>query len=1003
MLASTRVRLHRSLIRCAAGSVIAIPMISLAQVDASWLAGADGTWSAPANWSSNPQFPSNGNGGNNYNAFISAAGSYTVSLNSAVNVSNFTLNSASATLQHSAGTFSSLGAIQLLSGNYRLSGGTISGGTINQSGGTLSFGVGATNAGNLTNGATVLGGLRLDGGTHARFFSNATYLGNATITSNSRVFYHYTNTLANTTVNLDGGLLGVVGNTTTLTLASNVLLRGSGSVNADVNTTSHIINQGTIRADAASQVTVGGRRLTNGGTIEASTASVVINPSNWTNSGTLIVGGSATLFTSGSWSHSGAIRVNGGTLSLGGNFPAAGLTSNFARVGGFVEITPGLVNNSGHTLAMNAITGDWRLNGGTISGGTITESAGARFIFDGGNGSNSNRLANGATFVGDLLFDQPGAVLNLQSNGTFTGNTATLLGNSAYFGIEYNTTLPSGRSINLNGLGNQFGADGASMTIASGALIRGRGRIEGRFRGDGTVTNNGDIRSDITAGSIQIAQFRLNNNGTLTAMSGCTMNVGAFSTINTGTLVGVDASSTVTTGAATFTNSGGTIITNGGTLAFFGGVTALGLTNNFVRSGGTVIFGAQLFNANHNFVFNSITGPWLFSGGTINGGSVTFLAGGTMQFGAGRVGNFSNNALLTGGLLLDADNADARFFSGGTFSGDALLNAGSNTLAWNYTGTLDNKTIHLDGMFSELTIEGTNTLTLGANALVRGRGAVGPFRFSSGTSTLINNGTIRADIASGSLNVGPRNLTNNGTLAAIASGAVLSVATLSGNAGTLLASNGGVVRINAGTYTANLSPVTSTRGIVNLQGTPTKATDWDLGGVIIFNYTGSSPFAALQAQATTGYAAGAWNGPGIRSTTAQLPGNAGRTGVGIIEASELFSGATGSYLGESIDNTNIIIRFALLGDTNLSGTVDISDFARLAANFNLPSTWARGDFNYDNVTTIGDFAALASNFNQSLATDLPRTIVPEPTALTVLAAVAALHRQRRKPAREIGA
>jgi len=67
----------------------------------------------------------------------------------------------------------------------------------------------------------------------------------------------------------------------------------------------------------------------------------------------------------------------------------------------------------------------------------------------------------------------------------------------------------------------------------------------------------------------------------------------------------------------------------------------------------------------------------------------------------------------------------------------------------------------------------------------------------------------------------------------------------------------------------------------------------------------------------------------------------------------------------------------LPGDANVDRSVNIADFALLAANFNLASSWGTGDFNYDQVTNIADFALLAGNFNLTVPADRA-SAVPEP-------------------------
>jgi autotransporter-associated beta strand protein len=69
-----------------------------------------------------------------------------------------------------------------------------------------------------------------------------------------------------------------------------------------------------------------------------------------------------------------------------------------------------------------------------------------------------------------------------------------------------------------------------------------------------------------------------------------------------------------------------------------------------------------------------------------------------------------------------------------------------------------------------------------------------------------------------------------------------------------------------------------------------------------------------------------------------------------------------------LDGDEVLIRYTLMGDLNLDGTVSISDFIDLSAHFNTVggATWQIGDVNYDGSVTIADFIDLASNFGQSL-------------------------------------
>jgi hypothetical protein len=66
----------------------------------------------------------------------------------------------------------------------------------------------------------------------------------------------------------------------------------------------------------------------------------------------------------------------------------------------------------------------------------------------------------------------------------------------------------------------------------------------------------------------------------------------------------------------------------------------------------------------------------------------------------------------------------------------------------------------------------------------------------------------------------------------------------------------------------------------------------------------------------------------------------------------------------------VVIEPAIVGDANLDGKVNFSDFQLLSASFNQPNTaWDQGDFNYAGKTNFADFQLLAANFNDSTSLD----------------------------------
>src|SRR5206468_10673585 len=65
----------------------------------------------------------------------------------------------------------------------------------------------------------------------------------------------------------------------------------------------------------------------------------------------------------------------------------------------------------------------------------------------------------------------------------------------------------------------------------------------------------------------------------------------------------------------------------------------------------------------------------------------------------------------------------------------------------------------------------------------------------------------------------------------------------------------------------------------------------------------------------------------------------------------------------------IDVRFALLGDTNLDGSVNVAVLGALATAYGLTGSglWSQGDINYDAAVDVADLGALATNYGNSLA------------------------------------
>lgn len=167
-------------------------------------------------------------------------------------------------------------------------------------------------------------------------------------------------------------------------------------------------------------------------------------------------------------------------------------------------------------------------------------------------------------------------------------------------------------------------------------------------------------------------------------------------------------------------------------------------------------------------------------------------------------------------------------------------------------------------------------------------------------------------------------------------------------------------------------------------------------GLGIFDYSSSSPLTTVQAAIASGYNAGAWNGAGINSAVIPTV-TAARMALGFAEAGSL--SLSGSFWGQSVDPTTVVVAYTFAGDANLDRAVDSQDFNAFLAGYGSPTIeWTRGDFNYDGVVNTIDFNYLAGNFGLSFSSPSPvlGSVVPEPgTCAAVLMLLPIIRRRRR--------
>jgi hypothetical protein len=320
---------------------------------------------------------------------------------------------------------------------------------------------------------------------------------------------------------------------------------------------------------------------------------------------------------------------------------------------------------------------------------------------------------------------------------------------------EGNQTLGGGGNFvfaDANG-SNRLNLEAGNIVLAAGTTVRGNSGYIGQqsfVGGATTLTNNGTISADVSGGTIILAVNGLTtNNGTLAAQ-------------------------------------------NGGTLL---------LNSNVTNS----ISGQIVAGAGSTVVQNGIT-----LNGTINvSGSGTFRPSSSGS-------NFLNAVTLAGNLNMTSAGVIERVAGGLTLNSSTISIAQASLLAPEGTQTFSgNGTILFadNNPSNRLNLE-AGDLTLGAGVTVRGHsGTIGQQNFVGGAANLINNGSISADVAGGTITLAPNGITtNNGILSAQNGGTLLLNSNVTNNpAGQIIAGVGSTVVQNGVTL----------NGVINVVGSGT--------------------------------------------------------------------------------------------------------------------------------------------------------------------------------------
>jgi hypothetical protein len=127
---------------------------------------------------------------------------------------------------------------------------------------------------------------------------------------------------------------------------------------------------------------------------------------------------------------------------------------------------------------------------------------------------------------------------------------------------------------------------------------------------------------------------------------------------------------------------------------------------------------------------------------------------------------------------------------------------------------------------------------------------------------------------------------------------------------------------------------------------------------------GSTSYSAVRGLVTSGRNSGAWNGTGINSSAAASNPNQ-ITGLGVVSGADYIPVAGTSFSGQTVSATDVLIKYTYNGDTDLNGSIDFDDYARIDTTFlggGVTNKWFDGDFDYSDSVDFDDYALIDAAF-----------------------------------------
>jgi hypothetical protein len=793
--------------------------------------------------------------------------------------------------------------------------GTITGGTITSADGAVLRGANSSNS--QLNGVTYGGELRLDVSNARVIVRTGTSIGGVRVSAQSAGITMDAGMTVNFPVVIESnssiGTFGIdVRTAGQLTWGSGASISSVGSWTGTVligrtwwgTTATQFTNNGTIALSGANRtLEIGGNTFSNssGSTISVAAGTGLVvgvtgtDENSWTNAGTIsATNGSLTFQDRWSVPAGGTVVLNNSTASLEGRFETPSLL-RFSRTGGSVRII-GRLDNTGQSTVLDAATGSWRLDGGTVVGGTLAFSGGNRLIISGLLG---NRI-DGVGLQSELVLDENSSRVVFNVTTTAVGvrltssNAGLLLDNNAVinYPVISDSVVQTSHAV-------ESSVANATLTIAPGGSVtttpgsRATLYVGEQFWGStsASLINQGTIASSANARELRVRPTLLTNTGIIRGRNGANVivaglsgNTTGFDVADTGTTLQLNGNYALTGALAVPAGTAvtlrgnwsniGSISISGGTLVLDG---AFSLSNlgSFTNNAGNVVIVGTMNNA-AGLTLNAATGSWTLAGGTINGGTIAQTQGSRLLF-APSTDSTLNGVTFDSTLRVSGSSARVRALS--TTAPAYALDVNGAGIGFE-PGRVLNQTVTVNSVAGNSGIEtvGDGSLTLGTSGRIEvlsGSLTIGQFWYS-GSRSLEVQGTIVA--SGGNVTINPTTFTNydqatrtlsGGTYSMLngrfisfpaavarnnatlvldgANGLPSQLAALAENTGTITLSGGKIASIlfaqDASTEFTNRGRLDLSPGSAWRVGSPGRSANFvqDASGVVRFELAGTTP------------------------------------------------------------------------------------------------------------------------------------------------------------------